>query len=157
MKGIISTVLMIVIVGGLIVGRGMLASEARQENTVAADALSKQWYDRMMGIVLNPAPPPKLQRLIKEIKIDEKYVVAIFPVVHDDAWQAATLTGRRGKVEFDQFTYMNEFFKRMSAKALADKKPELANAIDKLSLATPKMDTSDWKPLPGSNTNRPRG
>lgn len=157
MKGILSTVILIVIVGGVIVGRGALSGQARQQNTVDAEVLSKQWYERMLGIVLNPAPTPKQQRLIKEIKIDEKYVRGVFPVIHDDAWQAATLVGRYGKVDFDQFTYMSEFFKRLSARALADKKPELASAIDKLSLATPKTDTSDWKPLPGSNPNRPRG
>jgi hypothetical protein len=104
----------------------------------------------MLGILKAAGSKPRLREEGKWINGEWTYIESIFPACHARALDRATIGGLTG-VSFDQFIYMDTCFKALSARALADRKNELSGAIDRVALSTPKMDTSDWKPLPGSN------
>ena len=149
---IVAVILVLALAGFRIYAR----NQSTQQNAAKEQVAYQEHADKMQAILVGVANNPKLREPAKDIKINAKYLDGIFQQAHDQAWDAAVTHGRRGSFDVNEYLDMDGFFKALSARALADHKNELSAAIDKINLATPKTDTSDWKPLPGSSKPPPR-
>jgi hypothetical protein len=112
----------LVIAGGLVGARVYLRMQRDEQRQHASDADSARYKARIRSILAAVQSDPRLKDAAKDLKLDATYIESIFDEVHEDAFAESS----------SEYVYIDAFFKKMSARAVADKKNELSGSLDKI-------------------------
>src|SRR5262249_48127057 len=97
-KSILS-LLVAVVTGRAVIFLRASAGSTRAEKAEAEMARrDTEWGGKTLGILKNAGSNPKLREPAKWVNGEWKYIESVFPAIHAQALDDATMTGRRGDV-----------------------------------------------------------